>query len=54
MTVIGPINHPDWYEMRQLHSSIQWMKQTDVVFYQEGIEHEQTLYEVLRSKYVGT
>ena len=51
--VIGPIKFTDWYFMRQLLSSINWMKETGKQMYQDAIEKEQALYEETKKKYVA-
>ena len=51
-TVVGPIDHSDWYTMRQIYSAIRFMKQRPM-FYAEAIEKEQDIYAELRSKYVS-
>ena len=52
MTVIGPVNEVDWYTMRQVYSSIRYMRQSNPLMYSDAIDKETNIYQELKAQYV--
>lgn len=51
--VIGPIDRPTWNLMRQINTSLIWMREQKTERWSACIEKEGLIYDELRNRYVA-